>query len=125
MSKSGHMACVCIDPDGAVCTPLRVEPLDGAMGTDIATGFKALGDPHRVAILHLLAVVGQPVCVVDIERHIDLAQSTISHHLKSLVEAGVLRREPQGRWSYYSIVDERIAQLAAGLGELTGTPIGS
>ncbi len=110
------MTCSCADPDGAVCEPLLVEPLDAERGTSIAAGFKALGDPHRVAILHLLAVTGEPVCVVDVERHIDLAQSTISHHLKTLVDAGIITRERRGKWSYYSIIDERLAELGDGIG---------
>ncbi len=109
------MICSCADSDGAVCAPLRIEPLDTEKSADLATGFKALGDPHRVAILHLLAAAGQPVCVVDVERHIDLAQSTISHHLKTLVDAGVIARERRGKWSYYSIINQRLADLGIGI----------
>ena len=117
MTESRQMMCTCIDTDGAVCAPLRVEPFDVEQAADLAGGFKALGDPHRVAILHLLAVAGEPVCVVDVERHIKLAQSTISYHLGTLVDSGVIRRERRGRWSYYSIVEDRLVQLRA---EITG-----
>lgn len=112
------MMCSCVDTDGAVCAPLRVEPLHVDRSADLAAGFKALGDPHRVAILHLLATVGQPVCVVDVERHIDLAQSTISYHLKTLVDAGVIAWERRGKWSYYSIVDQRLHDLGIGIESL-------
>lgn len=105
------MICRCVDAEGAVCAPLRVEPVHSEKGADLAAGFKALGDPHRMAILHLLAAAGEPVCVVDVERHIDLAQSTISHHLKTLVDAGVISRERRGKWSYYSIIDQRLSGL--------------
>ncbi len=121
VSDSGQMTCECTDVDGAACQPLRVEPLDTGRGVDLAAGFKALGDPHRVAILHLLAVTAEPVCVVDVERHIDLAQSTISHHLKTLVEAGIISREPRGKWSYYSIEDERLAELGVGIDRFVRT----
>jgi ArsR family transcriptional regulator, arsenate/arsenite/antimonite-responsive transcriptional repressor len=114
------MMCTCVDADGAVCAPLRVEPFDVERGADLAGGFKALGDPHRVTILHLLAVAGEPVCVVDVERHIDLAQSTISYHLKILVDAGVIARDRRGKWSYYSIVEDRLMQLRAEIGVLSG-----
>lgn len=117
------MVCACDDPDGEVCAPLRVAPADIERSEDLAAGFKALGDPHRIAILHLLAAAGVPVCVVDVERHIDLAQSTISHHLKTLLDAGVITRERRGRWSYYSIVDDRVAQLASDLDETTRGPV--
>jgi len=109
------MTCECTDADGAACQPLRIEPLDTEQGRDLAAGFKALGDPHRVAILHLLAVTAEPVCVVDVERHIDLAQSTISHHLKTLADAGIISRERRGKWSYYSIKDQRLAGLGSGI----------
>jgi ArsR family transcriptional regulator len=109
------MICSCVEIDGAVCAPLRVEPFDAERSADLAAGFKALGDPHRVAILHLLAAAGEPVCVVDVERHVDLAQSTISHHLKALVDAGVMHRERRGKWSYYSIIDQRLADLGVGI----------
>lgn len=115
MTDSGQMICSCVDTDGAVCAPLRVEPLEIEKSADLAAGFKALGDPHRVAILHLLAAAGQPVCVVDVERHIDLAQSTISHHLKTLVDAGVIARERRGKWSYYSIINQRLDELGIGI----------
>lgn len=97
---------------------LKAEPIDTERNARLAAGFKALGDARRLDILHLLAAAGEPVCVVDIERHIDLAQSTISHHLKTLVDAGVLSRERRGKWSYYSIVEERLAQLGSGVDAL-------
>jgi len=124
MTGSGQLTCTCADPDGVVCEPLRVKPLGTEHGETLAKGFKALGDPHRVAILHLLAVAGEPVCVVDVERHIDLAQSTISYHLKTLLDSGAISRERRGKWSYYSIVDERLDDLMRGLGALTSSSAG-
>ena len=121
VTDSGQMTCECTDADGAACQPLRADPLDNERGADLAAGFKALGDPHRVAILHLLAVTAEPVCVVDVERHIDLAQSTISHHLKTLLDAGIISRERRGKWSYYSIEDERLAELGVGIDRFART----
>lgn len=123
MTKSGQSGCVCGDPDGVVCGPLQVDPLDAERETMLAAGFKALGDPNRVAILHLLSVAGEPVCVVDIERHIDLAQSTISHHLKSLVDAGVISRDRRGKWSYYTIIGERLSDLKVGLASFAAAEV--
>jgi ArsR family transcriptional regulator, arsenate/arsenite/antimonite-responsive transcriptional repressor len=121
--ESEQMMCTCVDADGAVCVRLRVEPFDVDRAADLAGGFKALGDPHRVAILHLLAGAGEPVCVVDVERHIDLAQSTISYHLKALVDAGVIHRERRGKWSFYSIVEDRLIQLSAEINSLADAEI--
>lgn len=76
--------------------------------------FKLLGDDTRLEILSLLASAGQAVCVCDIEAHIrDLSQPTISHHLKLLREAGLVRSEKRGTWSYYALVPEALDPLLA------------
>jgi ArsR family transcriptional regulator len=94
------------------CAPAGGDPISSDSADDLAAGFKALGDPHRVAMVDLLIRAGEPVCVVDIERHMPLAQSTVSYHLKALVAAGVFSRERRGRWSYYTVRPDRLAQLA-------------
>jgi ArsR family transcriptional regulator len=91
------------------------DPIDQELSDDLATGFKALGDPHRVAVIHMLAGAPGPACVVDIERHLPLSQSTVSYHLKTLLDAGVIERERRGRWSYYTIRPERLDQLSRAL----------
>ena len=99
----------------ACCVALQVDPINHRTSQDLATGFKALGDPHRVAVLHLLTGAGEPVCVADIERHLPLSQSTVSYHLKTLLDAGVIEREPRGKWSYYSVQSGRLAELTDAL----------
>jgi ArsR family transcriptional regulator len=64
-----------------------------------------------MAIVHLIAATGQAVCVDDVERHLPLAQSTVSYHLKVLLEAGVIDREKGGRWSYYSLSPDRLTHM--------------
>jgi ArsR family transcriptional regulator len=78
-----------------------------------ATLFRALADPARVKIVNLLARTEQPVCVCDFVPALGLSQPTVSHHLKKLVEAGLLDREERGKWAYYSLSDEAIERLAA------------
>lgn len=99
----------------ACCNPGDGEPLAPEVVEDLAVGFKALGDPHRVAVIDLLLRAGEPVCVVDIERHLPLAQSTVSYHLKFLVDAGLLDRERRGRWMYYTVQPERLDRLQEAL----------
>lgn len=99
----------------ACCNPAEEDPLAPGVVEDLAVGFKALGDPHRVAVVDLLLRAAEPVCVVDIERHLPLAQSTVSYHLKFLVDAGVLDRERRGRWMYYTVQPERLGQLQEAL----------
>ena len=101
-----------MDPCTLGCgNPADGEPLSSELAEDLSVGFKALGDPHRVAMVDLLLRAGEPVCVVDIERHLPLAQSTVSYHLKFLVDAGILDRERRGRWMYYTVTPERLEQL--------------
>ncbi len=118
MSDKGQTGCECGN-DTATCTALQTEPINHQTSQDLATGFKALGDPHRVAVLHLLSGAGEPVCVVDIERHLPLSQSTVSYHLKTLLKAGVIKREPRGKWSYYTVQPARLVELTDALERYT------
>ena len=81
--------------------------------------FKALADPNRLRLLSM--VNAQPSgesCVCDLTGPLDLGQPTVSHHLKILVDAGLLHREKRGTWAYYSLVPgalERTAGLLTAL----------
>ena len=114
MAKRRQITCEC-ETSSVCCTALLEDPIDQDVSEDIAAGFKALGDPFRVAIVHLLSAATGPICVVDIERHLPLAQSTVSYHLKFLANAGVIAREKRGKWSYYSLRPERVDRLSEAL----------
>ena len=75
--------------------------------------FKALADPHRVRIVNLLATSPDPVCVCEFTGPLQLSQPTVSHHLKKLVEVGLLEREQRGIWAYYSLDRDTLGRLAA------------
>jgi ArsR family transcriptional regulator len=109
-------------PSAASLVKVTAEPLTSAVKVRLAAVAKALGDPHRIEILHLLAVASEPVCVVDFEYHLGLAQSTVSHHLKVLVDSGVCDREPRGRWTYYSVRSEVLAEFRHQLERLIHFP---
>lgn len=64
---------------------------------------KALGHPVRVQIVEMLGRYEGEVCVCDVERHFDLTQPTISHHLRVLRKAGIIDGEQRGLWIYYHI----------------------
>jgi len=72
-----------------------------------------LADPRRVRILNRLATSPEPVCACDFEAPLGLAQPTVSHHLKKLVQAGLLDREQRGVWAYYAINADAVRRLAA------------
>jgi ArsR family transcriptional regulator len=96
----------------ACCSSIDGDLSDTEAGT-IAELFKALADPHRVRIVNLLVTRAEPVCVCDLTALLDRSQPTVSHHLKKLVGAGLLRREQRGVWAYYSIDRDAMRRLAA------------
>jgi ArsR family transcriptional regulator len=97
----------------ACCVPLAAPTISDAEAEATAGIFRALGDPHRVKIVNLLAVTGEPVCACDLIEPVGLAQPTVSHHLKKLTDAGLLEREQRGRWAYFSLKREAVEKLAA------------
>ena len=64
---------------------------------------KALSDPNRVRVLKLLQT-GE-LCVCEIQNVLELAQSTVSKHMKILEDAGLVNRKRQGTWMFYSLAD--------------------
>ena len=82
---------------------------DEAVAT--AALFKALADPARVRIVNLLASAEDGVCVCELTPHLGLSQPTVSHHLRKLADAGLLRRRSQGTWAYYSLDRDALARL--------------
>jgi ArsR family transcriptional regulator, arsenate/arsenite/antimonite-responsive transcriptional repressor len=84
----------------------------------LAWVFKALSDPTRLKILMHLAsgqvgCCGDGVCACDLEELTGLSQPTVSHHMKCLSSAGLIRSEKRGKWMYYSL-DSRGVQAARG-----------
>jgi ArsR family transcriptional regulator len=100
------------------CTPLAGSTLTEDEAAELERLFKALADRHRIRILNiLLAAEGEAVCVCEFQPLLGISQPTVSHHLKQLVEAGLLEREKRGTFAYYSLAPgalERIGDLLAG-----------
>lgn len=97
----------------ACCSPLTSGGLDPAAAERLARVFKALADPTRVRLVSLItAHADAEVCVCELTGPVGLSQPTVSHHLKQLVDAGLLAREHRGRWSYYRLVDGALETLA-------------
>ena len=74
--------------------------------------FRALADETRLAIMRQLREQGE-VCACDFVACCERAQPTVSHHLKVLREAGLVRAEKRGLWVYYSLVEEGVRELRA------------
>jgi ArsR family transcriptional regulator, arsenate/arsenite/antimonite-responsive transcriptional repressor len=98
------------------CSPVTGTVLEPAQAERLAQVFKALGDPTRVRLVSLIAAhEGAEACVCDLTEPVGLSQPTVSHHLKQLVDAGLLTREQRGRWSFYRVVDGALDNLAQAL----------
>lgn len=101
------------------CVPLRAPRLTDEEAVATAALFKALADPNRVRIVNLLAAAGEAVCVCDLVDALGVSQPTVSHHLRKLVDAGLLMREQRGTWAYYSLDRSSLRRLAD-VADLTG-----
>ena len=97
----------------ACCAPLDSPGLSDNEADATAALFRALGDPARVRIVNLLAGASGAVCVCELTAALELAQPTVSHHLKKLHTAGLLEREQRGKWAFYSLSDVAVRKLAA------------
>ena len=75
--------------------------------------FRALADPARVRIVNTLATCGEPVCICHLIEPLELSQPTVSHHMKKLVDAGLVEREQRGKWAYFTLRDDAVEKLAA------------
>jgi ArsR family transcriptional regulator len=105
---------------GAAATACCSTVTGGELGVEdahkLARMFKALGDPTRVRLLSLIAA--QPereACICDLTEPVGLAQPTVSHHMKQLVDAGLVVREQRGRWAFYRVVDDTLTTLSEAL----------
>ena len=104
----------------ACCSPLTAGALDDSAAEQLARVFKALGDPTRVKLLSLIAAAGDDgACVCDLIEPVRLSQPTVSHHMRQLVDAGLITRDQRGKWAYYRLVDGALAAVA---GTLVPTP---
>lgn len=94
------------------CCSLHGSPLDTATADRMAAKLKALSDPTRLRVLSHVAAQGcDSVCACDLIDVLDISQPTISHHLKKLVDAGLLTREQRGKWAHYTIIYEAFTEL--------------
>lgn len=94
------------------CPPATV--YEGDLSAE-ALLFKALGDAHRLGILATLARAQDEVCVCDFTGALPLNQPAVSHHLKLLREAGLVRSERRGTWVYYQLSEGARERIAAAL----------
>ena len=104
----------------ACCTPVAAPRISDEEAGTLASVFRALGDPHRVRIVSLLANSPDPVCVCDVTAVLGVSQGTTSFHLKKLTDAGFLHREQRGVWAFYSLAPGALSSVARAFEEGSG-----
>ena len=97
------------------CEPVVYPDIERAQAARMATVAKALGDPIRLQLVDVLRQHAGKVCVCELVPLFDIAQPTLSHHLKKLREAGIVDSERQGLWAYYYVIPEALGELSAWL----------
>jgi ArsR family transcriptional regulator len=97
------------------CAPLVSAPLSTDEATELSGRLKALADPTRLRMLSLMmANPNLEACTCDLTDELGLTQPTISFHLKRLTQAGVCVADRRvGTYTYYRVVPEALASLAA------------
>ena len=96
----------------ASCPPLLAGPLDPDDAERLAAALKVIADPARLRLLSLIQ--SQPsheACVCHLTEPLGLTQPTVSHHLKVLLDAGLVERDQRGSWAYFRVLPERLELL--------------
>lgn len=98
------------------CPPLFGSDLGESEAVELAAVLKALADPIRLRILNCIAAAPDgECCACDLPEVVGRSQPTVSHHLSQLVTAGVLDREQRGKWAWFRIRDDRLAEIGRAL----------
>ena len=96
------------------CPPLSEHRMPAETAAVLAPAFKALGDPVRLQLMSMIASAPDgEACVCDLTPAFELSGPTISHHLKTLREAGLVDAQRRGTWVYYRARPGILRQLAA------------
>jgi ArsR family transcriptional regulator len=96
----------------ASCPPLLQGPLEEDDAQRLAQALRAIADPARLRLLSLIqAQPNSEACVCHLIDPLGLSQPTVSHHLKVLLQAGLVEREQRGSWAYYRVTPEPLAAL--------------
>ena len=102
--------------DGSCCATPPEGALDADAAAALAQQLKAIADPARLRLLSIIGShEGAEACVCDLTEPLGLRQPTVSHHLKILVDAGLLTRDKRGVWAYYAVVPGALNALSAAL----------
>ena len=110
MSLNIDEACAVRVMDAERVAATRKRVLDGSSATQVASLFRLLGDPGRVRMLSALLEAGE-LCVCDLAAVVDMAESPVSHSLRLLRTAGIVRHRRAGRQVFYRLDDAHVRLL--------------
>jgi ArsR family transcriptional regulator len=115
MSKQAAvLALTDLTADTPCCPPIAQHRIPAATAAVLAPAFKALGDPVRLQLMSMIASAPDgEICVCDLTPAFQLSGPTISHHLRTLREAGLVDADRRGTWVYYRARPGMLRQLAA------------
>lgn len=95
----------------AGCASLSISsPLGREEAEGLSRLLKAVADPTRLQLISLIKAAGE-ACVCDLTEPLGLRQPTVSHHLKVLVEAGLVSRERRATWMWYALIPGALDSL--------------
>jgi ArsR family transcriptional regulator len=97
------------------CEPFVYPQVDAERAARLAAIAKALSDPVRVQLVDVLRRHAGEVCVCELVPLFEIAQNTLSHHLKKLRDAGLVGVERRGLFAYYYVKPEGLEDLNAWL----------
>ncbi len=97
-----------VDPDRVEAAQGRL--IDPGEARRLAELFKLLGDPNRTRLLYALLEAGE-LCVCDLAATVEVPESSVSHALRLLRTAGIVRNRRDGRMMYYSLDDAHVRLL--------------
>jgi ArsR family transcriptional regulator len=97
------------------CEPVVYPDVQREQAQRMATIARALADPIRIQLVDVLRKHAGKVCVCELVPLFDVSQPTISHHLKVLREAGLVKSERQGLWAFYYVLPGELDELAGWL----------
>lgn len=110
LSAPGEHSCSTRMIDAERVAATRARAVDGDAAADVASLFRLLGDPGRVRMLNALLEAGE-LCVCDLAAVVDMAESSVSHSLRLLRSAGVVRHRRAGRQVFYRPDDDHVRLL--------------
>ena len=111
--QAGSLTLTDISAETPCCPPIAQSRIPAEAAALLAPAFKALGDPVRLQLMSMIASAPDgEACVCDLTPAFELSGPTISHHLKTLREAGLVDAERRGTWVYYRARPGLLHQLA-------------